>query len=356
MLSRLVAIRIFLSSVQSEFQAERRALREAIERIGDFCVCMEGYGAVSTGPREHDDRLVAECDLWACLVGTRYGSLDPETGKSYTELEFDAAEQHRLPCLVYVRQPAGVEVEPRQADFIRRLKQPERIVAPFSSGEELRAQFLIDLVRELRTTLLDKFALEPLGPLSWKTVHTLTAGMLDRQVEVVGGDRYASELCVRRDLETAIDEFVELDARTLARCSQILATLRLIAGEYALGARATDALTHVEWLLQRGLETETASARLAATRDAFHYDDVRALIGFVEQMIGSTMPGPQAANAVEQRLRGLPFLRSGAPGELHYQILQMQRTGKSAGTFRSGTGLRLSEHPAEGDGGGEGRQ
>src|SRR5216684_1885733 len=183
-----MALKIFLSSVDEEFRAERNAIREQIERLGEHCVCMERYGAVPQAAAEYDAVLVATCDLYVCLAGQGYGSIEPHSGKSYTEAEFDAAVMRHLPCLLYFKDSAAND-DPRQAAFKSRLRGPERIVYSFRTVEELKTQFLLDFIRELRTTLLDKFAIEPLGPLSWQTIHSLTAGILKEQIRIVAGDR-----------------------------------------------------------------------------------------------------------------------------------------------------------------------
>src|SRR5258708_963799 len=101
-----MAIKVFLSSVRHELEAERKGIRDQVERLGEICVCMESYGSASTSAAEFDESAVAACDLYLCIVGLEYGSVDPASGKSYTEMEFDAALKYQLPCLAYFR--AGI--------------------------------------------------------------------------------------------------------------------------------------------------------------------------------------------------------------------------------------------------------
>ena len=93
------------------------------------------------GPRAHDAASVAGSDLFVCILGSSYGSVDPDRGTSYTEMEFDAAVNHHLPCLIYIKKGEITSEDPRQIRFKARLKSPERIVHTFATLDQLRERF-----------------------------------------------------------------------------------------------------------------------------------------------------------------------------------------------------------------------
>ena len=54
---------------------------------------METFGSDDAPPEILSVRRVRECDIFVGIYAQRYGTVDPSTGKSITELEFDEAER-----------------------------------------------------------------------------------------------------------------------------------------------------------------------------------------------------------------------------------------------------------------------
>lgn len=99
----MIPLRIFISSVQSEFAREREALRDYVR--GDplmrrFCevFLFEDVPATDRRPDELYLDEVERCDIYVGLFGREYGAED-DAGMSPTEREFDHATalgKHRL--------------------------------------------------------------------------------------------------------------------------------------------------------------------------------------------------------------------------------------------------------------------
>ena len=93
----MVPIRIFISSVQSEFAQERKALRDylredpLLRRFFDAFL-FEDFPASDRRPNELYLDEVERCDLYVGLFGGDYGAEDAE-GYSPTEREFDRATE-----------------------------------------------------------------------------------------------------------------------------------------------------------------------------------------------------------------------------------------------------------------------
>ncbi len=93
---------IFLSSTSKDLTQSREAAYRAIEGLhGYHCVRMEDFGSWDEAPDDFCRAKVAECDLFVCIAGPLYGSRSP-AGQSYTEREFEAAIEHKKPCLVFM--------------------------------------------------------------------------------------------------------------------------------------------------------------------------------------------------------------------------------------------------------------
>lgn len=93
---------IFLSSTSRDLAQSREAAYRAMEGLhGYHCVRMEDFGSWDEAPDDFCRAKVAECDLFVCIAGPLYGSRSP-AGQSNTEREFDAAIEHKKPCLVFM--------------------------------------------------------------------------------------------------------------------------------------------------------------------------------------------------------------------------------------------------------------
>ncbi len=116
--------RLFVSSVQKEFAAERRALRDFIQ--GDallrrfFEVFL--FEDLPASDRRADDvylEEVAHSAIYLGLLGDDYGSTDA-AGISPTEREFDEATRCGTVRLIFVRGADDVRRDPRMLALIRK--------------------------------------------------------------------------------------------------------------------------------------------------------------------------------------------------------------------------------------------
>ena len=148
----MASVRIFVSSVQSEFAQEREALREYVRgdpllrRFFDLFL-FEEAPAADRRPDELYLDEVERCDVYVGLFGWGYGAED-ETGTSPTEREFDHAAAHGAHRLVFVK---GVDDEarhPKMRALIGRA-QAGLIRRRFGTVEELRTSLYAALVEYL---------------------------------------------------------------------------------------------------------------------------------------------------------------------------------------------------------------
>src|SRR6185369_9454385 len=153
-----MALKIFISSVSGEFEGERQALREEIDKLHDLFVGMELFGSDPAKPANYCIDKVEESDLYVGLFGDRYGSIEEQTRKSFTELEYEAAINKSIPCLIYFKgvMPSDKEAMPSDTDSQHAFKtrlQKNHIVYRFKDTHDLKLQFLIDFIKLLRGSL-----------------------------------------------------------------------------------------------------------------------------------------------------------------------------------------------------------
>lgn len=82
---------VFVSSTSRDLTGHREAVRRVIERLDRIFVGMEDFTPEGTAPAEMIRRRVAESELYLGILGMRYGYVDPSSGLSMTELEYQQA-------------------------------------------------------------------------------------------------------------------------------------------------------------------------------------------------------------------------------------------------------------------------
>ncbi|MGV1027117.1 MAG: DUF4062 domain-containing protein [Dermatophilaceae bacterium] len=158
--------RVFLSRT-SEFEAKPPgwpcsyvdAAFGACRDAESMPVDMTDWTATPHPPSDECRRRVRSCDVYVGIIGFSYGTpVTGETDKSYTELEYETAQKHGLPRVIFVLakdtlMPAGLVIgDPdyaaRQEAFQQRLHRDGVTLKEFRTPDELR-RLLADALRRL---------------------------------------------------------------------------------------------------------------------------------------------------------------------------------------------------------------
>ncbi len=95
-------LQVFISSTYLDLKAERQAAVEAILKAGHIPAGMELFSAGSESQLETIKRWIDGSDVYMLILGGRYGSVEPKTSLSYTELEYDYAASKTKPLFSIV--------------------------------------------------------------------------------------------------------------------------------------------------------------------------------------------------------------------------------------------------------------
>jgi hypothetical protein len=88
-------VRIFLSSTFVDLKELREKIASRLRDVfGAHLLIMETFGSDDAPPAISSVRRVRESDIFVGIYARRYGSIDPATGKSITELELCEAERN----------------------------------------------------------------------------------------------------------------------------------------------------------------------------------------------------------------------------------------------------------------------
>ncbi|MEO6908255.1 MAG: DUF4062 domain-containing protein [Abditibacteriaceae bacterium] len=78
---------IFISSTYEDLKDEREQVLKAILRLGHIPIGMEMFNAANETQWEMIKRRIEESDYYIVIIAHRYGSIEKESGLSYTEKE-----------------------------------------------------------------------------------------------------------------------------------------------------------------------------------------------------------------------------------------------------------------------------
>ncbi|GAB3962449.1 hypothetical protein GCM10028805_63610 [Spirosoma harenae] len=95
-------LQIFVSSTYSDLLEERQACVETILSSGHIPAGMELFAAGSESQLETIKRWIDNCDVYMLILGGRYGSLEPKSKLSYTEVEYRYALEKKKPFFAVV--------------------------------------------------------------------------------------------------------------------------------------------------------------------------------------------------------------------------------------------------------------
>ena len=147
-------LQIFVSSTYEDLKDERQAAVEAILSARHIPAGMELFAAGDKSQMEVIKRWIDESDVFLLILGGRYGSIEPTSGKSYIQLEYEYAQERRKPFFAVVVDEDYLKkekVKEHGADVLE-TDNPQQLKA-------FRAEVLTKIVRLWRNPLEIKLAI-----------------------------------------------------------------------------------------------------------------------------------------------------------------------------------------------------
>jgi hypothetical protein len=94
-------LQIFLSSTYEDLIDHRLAAMEAVLAAGHIPAAMEQFSPGDETAWEKIQAWIDESDAFILILGGRYGSIEPTSGKSYVQLEYEYGQEKKTilcPC------------------------------------------------------------------------------------------------------------------------------------------------------------------------------------------------------------------------------------------------------------------
>ena len=106
---------VFISSTYADLKEERRKILDILLMADCIPAGMEAFVASDVEQFEVIKKVIELCDYYILIIGRRYGSINEQTGLSYTEMEYECAKELGIPVLVFALDES-VEVFPDKMD------------------------------------------------------------------------------------------------------------------------------------------------------------------------------------------------------------------------------------------------
>lgn len=108
---------IFISSTFTDLKVERQRLVESILTAGHIPAGMELFAAENEAQLKIIQEWISSSDAFCLLLGGRYGSIEPNTGLSYVELEYKYASSLGKPIFSIVLSDSYIESKVNLAGY-----------------------------------------------------------------------------------------------------------------------------------------------------------------------------------------------------------------------------------------------
>jgi hypothetical protein len=145
---------VFVGSTYEDLKEYREAVMEALHRLETIVRGMESFGSKPGSPKAECLKAVKSCKVYIGIFAMRYGSIDDESDKSMTHVEYDEAQRLSLPSLIYIIDEEHQPILPifvdtgEKAQMLRELKEELKkkyVVGFFTTPDDLAKRISQDL-------------------------------------------------------------------------------------------------------------------------------------------------------------------------------------------------------------------
>jgi len=159
-------LQVFISSTFTDLSNERQAAVQAILKAGHIPAGMELFTAGDISHMDTIKKWIDESDIFMLILGGRYGSIEPKTGLSYIELEYDYASKNQKPFFAIVIEEEALKqkdkslgasaIEQENPEELKRFR--EKVLSKLSAFYSEEKDIKIAIFESLKD-LNDKYSL-----------------------------------------------------------------------------------------------------------------------------------------------------------------------------------------------------
>lgn len=148
---------VFVSSTYEDLKEERQEVVNALLQMDCFPVGMEYFNASDQSQWDVIKSLIDECDYYVLIIAGRYGSVEPKSRKSYTQLEYEYARSIGVPTIAFLyNNPENLpnkDVEKEHVNELNNFKEEvkKHMVKYWNSPTNLSGQVVLSLNQLFKT-------------------------------------------------------------------------------------------------------------------------------------------------------------------------------------------------------------
>lgn len=145
---------IFISSTYRDLKDHREAVIKYLESTHTAFDAMEFFGSNPNTPLDTCLEKVRQSKILVLIIAFSYGSVDKDSGKSYTQLEYEEAKKHNIPVYAYIMDDKSQKVLDENIDkgelrdkldkFLEAVKC-ERTISKFTTPDNLALEVARDI-------------------------------------------------------------------------------------------------------------------------------------------------------------------------------------------------------------------
>ncbi len=148
-----------MCSTYSDLIPYRKAIFSLLERMKLGIIGMEVFGARSAEPIQTCIKEVKKSSIFIAIIGMRYGSIDPQSAKSFIQMEYEAAIESNLDILIYLIDTDNALIPPKfvdkgenanKLDIFKEYLRNHHTIEFFTDINDLTAKIERDIVRVLK--------------------------------------------------------------------------------------------------------------------------------------------------------------------------------------------------------------
>lgn len=201
---------IFVSSTFVDLQSHRKAVWDTLAEFDVAVRGMEQFGARTETPLQTCLFEVDQADIYVGIIAFRLGSIESQSGKSYTQLEYERALTRSKEILIYLVDEANAPTyfkDIDQGEALEKLNSFKRIlrerhtVETFKDKDDLAKKLKRDIEhnvtpKELKIAAGDEFAESKMWLQSFLLLPKTVAGIDVRLKVRISGEPYLASNAV----------------------------------------------------------------------------------------------------------------------------------------------------------------
>ena len=115
---------VFVSSTYEDLKEERQEVVNTLLQMDCFPIGMEYFNASDQTQWEMIKSLIDESDYYILIIAGRYGSVEPTSGKSYTQMEYEYARMKGVPTIAFIHEhPEDIPNKFTESEHVAELEQ-----------------------------------------------------------------------------------------------------------------------------------------------------------------------------------------------------------------------------------------